>query len=209
MDQLQPGLLPGTDATGTTDGAQALHVAVGARLRALREERGMSLSALAAAAGVGKGSLSEIEHAGRNPTLGTLYALAGALGTPLSALLAERPGAEVASDGVSARLLDTHRLDDGTTVEVFRLRLAPGARRRSPAHGAGVVEHLLVTAGRVRAGRYRQEVEIGAGESARWESAGPHSYAALGDDPVDAVLVIRTPAGLPGHRRAVVPPTTD
>ena len=33
----------------------------GARIRALREERGMSLSALASAAGIGKATLSELE----------------------------------------------------------------------------------------------------------------------------------------------------
>ena len=49
-------------------------IAVGARIRALRTERGLSLSALAAAAGIGKGSLSELETGRRNPTLDTLYA---------------------------------------------------------------------------------------------------------------------------------------
>jgi XRE family transcriptional regulator, regulator of sulfur utilization len=47
-------------------------IAVGARIRALRTERGLSLSALAAAAGIGKGSLSELETGHRNPTLDTL-----------------------------------------------------------------------------------------------------------------------------------------
>src|SRR4051812_41709202 len=57
--------------------------AVGQRLRRLREERGLSLSALARAAGLGKATLSGLEHGTRNPTLETLYAVAGALGVPL------------------------------------------------------------------------------------------------------------------------------
>ena len=79
---------------------------VGERLRAARRERGLSLGALAEAAHVGKGSLSEIENGVRNPTLGTLYALAGALGVPLATLIADRPGVRVASPGIEARLLD-------------------------------------------------------------------------------------------------------
>src|ERR1700684_2057395 len=165
---------------------------VGERLRAARRERGLSLGALAEAAGIGKGSLSEIENGARNPTLSTLYALAGTLGVPLATLLAERAGARISSPGIEARLLDVSR-DDGAIVEVYRLRLAPGARHRSAAHGPGVTEHLLVTGGRARVGRLGQETEIGPGETGRWRSGAAHGYAAVGADPVTSVLVIRSP----------------
>src|SRR5580692_8247844 len=99
---------------------------VGERLRAARHERGLSLAALAETAGIGKGSLSEIENGARNPTLSTLYALADTLGVPLATLLADRAGARIYSPGIEARLLDVSRDDDGT-VEVYRLRLDPGA----------------------------------------------------------------------------------
>jgi transcriptional regulator with XRE-family HTH domain len=173
----------------------------GERLRAARRERGLSLGALAEAARVGKGSLSEIENGARNPTLGTLYALAGALGVPLATLIADRPGVRVASPGIEARLLDVSR-DGGHTVEVYRLRIEPGGGHRSPAHGPGVTEHLLVTSGRARAGRLGEETEIGPGQAAQWESDVPHGYAALGPDPVESVLVIRSPvaSSLSRHR---------
>lgn len=168
----------------------------GERLRAARRERGLSLGALAEAAHVGKGSLSEIENGVRNPTLGTLYALAGALGVPLATLLADRPGVRVASPGIEARLLDVSRdagHDGGQTVEVYRLRIEAGHGHRSPAHGPGVTEHLLVTSGRARAGRLGEETEIGPGQAAQWASDVPHGYTALGPDPVESVLVIRSP----------------
>lgn len=165
---------------------------VGGRLRAARRDRGLSVAALADQAGIGKGSLSEIENGIRNPTLSTLYALAGTLGVPLATLLADQPGATVASPGIVARLLDVSR-DAGFTVEVYRLRVEPGAPHRSVPHGPGVTEHLLVTAGRARAGRLGEETDIGAGESAQWASDVPHTYAALGGKPVESVLVIRSP----------------
>ncbi len=164
---------------------------VGERLRAARRERGLSVGALASAAHVGKGSLSEIENGARNPTLGTLYALAGALGVPLATLIADRRGARIASPGIEARLLDVSR-DSGQTVEVYRLRVEPGLVHRSPAHGPGVIEHLLVTAGRARAGRVGEETEIGPGQAAQWVSDTTHTYTALGNTPVQAVLVILT-----------------
>jgi transcriptional regulator with XRE-family HTH domain len=165
---------------------------VGERVRAARRERGLSVGALAAAAQVGKGSLSEIENGSRNPTMSTLYALAGALGVPLATLIADQPGARITAPGVVARLLDVSR-DGGQTVEVYRLSLEPGVHYDSPAHGPGVVEHLLVTAGRVRAGRPGQETEAGPGQAAQWVSDVPHFYTALGPDPMESVLVIRSP----------------
>jgi transcriptional regulator with XRE-family HTH domain len=173
---------------------------VGERLRAARHERGLSLGALADAAGVGKGSLSEIENGTRNPTLATLYSLAGALGVPLAILLAGQAGARIASPGIEARLLDVSN-EGGQSVEVYRLRLEPGMVHCSVPHGSSVIEHLLVTAGRARVGRAGQETEIGPGESAQWVSDVPHTYTALGTSPADAVLVIRSPAAPPGHPR--------
>ncbi len=165
---------------------------VGQRLRDARHARELSLTALAAAAGIGKGSLSEIENGTRNPTLATLYSLAGALGVPLATLLAERIGTEIASAGVRAELLDV--TEDGTqTVEVYRLRLDPGSRRDSGAHGPGVTEHLLLVAGALRAGPVGEEVTLAPGESAAWVSDGAHSYENLSAGAADSVLVIRSP----------------
>jgi transcriptional regulator with XRE-family HTH domain len=184
--------VPADASPAPTTPADALPALVGERLRRARTERGLSLGALAAAAGVGKGSLSEIEHGARNPTLGTLYALSGALGLPLSWLLAERVGTQVASPGITARLLDAHA-DDAGTVEVYALRLEPGRVHTSAAHGPGVVEHLVVTRGRARVGAAGAQVTLGTGDATTWTSDTDHSYEAL-DAPADAVLVVRTPA---------------
>ncbi len=164
---------------------------VGARVRRARVDRGLSLGSVAATAGIGKGSLSEIEHGQRNPTLSTLYALARALGTPLSHLLDDRPGAQVASPGIVARLLDVRQEADAT-VEVFALTLTPGAAHRSDGHGPGVSEQVLVTSGRVRVGTEGDPMEVGVGELASFAADMPHSYEAL-DAPAAAVNVIRTP----------------
>lgn len=165
------------------------------------------MGALAQAAGIGKGSLSEIENGARNPTLATLYALAGALGLPLSTLLAGQTGARVTSPGVEALLLDARQTGEGT-VEVYRLVLEPGAEHHSVPHGAGVVEHLLLTRGRARVGRSGEEVEIVAGESAEWVSDVAHGYAALGEEPAESVLVIRSPGHPLPEPAAVVAPAS-
>lgn len=165
---------------------------VGERVRNARTMRGLSLSALAAAAGIGKGSLSEVENGIRNPTLSTLYALAGALEVPLATLLADQAGAVVESPGIAAQLLDVVA-DASGTVETYRLELAAGARHQSVGHGARVTETLVVTRGAVRAGRAGEERQASAGEVLTWVSDGPHAYRSV-DGAAAAVLVVTTPA---------------
>jgi transcriptional regulator with XRE-family HTH domain len=167
--------------------------AVGARIRSLRAERGLSLSALADAAGIGKGSLSELETGQRNPTLETLYAVAGPLGVPLAALVDFRAGSVIADDGFEGVLLHTER-DAGTTSEVYLLRVSAGTTRSSPAHADGVVEQLLVLAGSCRVEYGDRSVEAATGGHLAWPADVPHRYTATGDTDLRAVNVIVTPA---------------
>jgi len=168
-----------------------LNSTVGRRVRELRQLHGFTLSGLAAAAGIGKGSLSELEAGVRNPTLGTLYSLAGPLEVPISALLGEELGTSIEAGGISHQLIDVHR-NDQSVRETFRVEGQPGAVRQSPAHGPGVREHIVVTRGRMRAGLVGAEQEAGTGEVLSWVSDAPHSYQVI-DAPFEAILVIATP----------------
>ncbi|WP_449277707.1 helix-turn-helix domain-containing protein [Leucobacter sp. GX24907] len=164
---------------------------LGARVRAFRAEHGFSLSELARLAGIGKGTLSEIESGKRNPTVETLYALCTPLGVPLSAIVGDAPGASsVSQGGITTTLLSVRR-DPEHTVEVFLLDVPAGGSHVSAGHGAGVTEHLFVTRGKLRLGPVGSTEEIAAGESLTWSSAGEHGYASdLGGE---GVLTIVTP----------------
>ncbi|MFC4016629.1 helix-turn-helix domain-containing protein [Micromonospora sp. GCM10011542] len=166
---------------------------IGRRVRALREERGISLSTLARLAGVGKATLSGLEHGTRNPTLETLWAVTAQLGVPLTAVLAEPTAAPtVHGTAVTATLLEVFPEADAT-YELYRIRVAPGPGQLSPAHRPGVTEHLTVFAGVLRAGPVAAPLTAGPGEHLRWVSDVPHSYAAVGDEEVVASLLLRYP----------------
>lgn len=165
---------------------------IGARLRELRGERGLSLSELARRAGVGKGSLSEIEAGGRNPTVETLYALCGPLDVPLTALVGESPGATGAADGGMRTVLLSVRHLPRVTVEVFRLEFPAGADHVSPGHGPAVREHLTVVDGALLVGPMGRETTVLQGDSHSWTSDGPHRFSAV-DGAAEAVVVITTP----------------
>ncbi|WP_433044471.1 helix-turn-helix domain-containing protein [Dactylosporangium sp. CS-033363] len=170
---------------------------MGERLRSMREARGLSLSALARAAGIGKATLSGLEHGTRNPTLETLYAVAGALGVPLTALVLN-PGdppalaADVRGAAVTATLLEVFE-EPGATFELFWMRVRPGVIQHSPAHATGVSEHITVYGGMLRAGPEDAPLAAGAGEHVSFRADVPHRYEATGPDEVVANLLIRSP----------------
>ncbi len=169
---------------------------VGRRITALRRSVGLSLSELARRAGLGKGTLSELEAGHRNPTLETLYALTAPLGIGLAALIdLGRTGGSVrgrvTGDGVQAVLLDVIGEPGGPTVtEVYRLTIGSGARRLSPAHGPGVREQLTGVSGSALVGPLGDEQMVEAGQTVQWVSDVEHSYSARGDHESVGVLMI-------------------
>jgi len=67
--------------------ASELDAAIGQRVQALRQARGLSLAALAQASGVSKAMLSRVENAQSSATAALLGRVAAGLGVPLSQLL--------------------------------------------------------------------------------------------------------------------------
>lgn len=186
---------------------------IGARVRDLRRERGMSLSALALEAGIGKATLSGLEDGSRgNPTIETLYAVAGRLGVPLASILPDPPrtlgspaeaAPEIRGAAVSAVLLESFT-DAATVTELYRLHIRPGREQMSPPHPPGTVEYLTVFSGTARVGPPGETVVVPAGGHVAWTADTPHTYEAVGGEDVLASLLIRTS---PGFHRA--PPPED
>jgi transcriptional regulator with XRE-family HTH domain len=76
MDEIEAGL-------STVD--------VGGRLRQLRQERNMSMRALARASGLSTNALSMIERGRTSPSVSTLYKISEALGVPITAFFRLEP----------------------------------------------------------------------------------------------------------------------
>lgn len=162
---------------------------VAAALRREREHLGISLAELARRAGVAKSTLSQLETGTGNPGIETLWALAVALDVPFSRLV-EAPDEPVrvvrAGEGVlfraerapfAAALLSA--CPPGARRDLHVMTAEPGTPRDAHAHLRGTTEHVVVVAGRWRAGPVGEEVELGPGDYARFPGDRPHSYEAL------------------------------
>ena len=74
---------------------------------------------------------------------------------------------------VTARLLD--RIHGQALAELYEVTFSTRAPRAGP-HPAGVVESLILTVGRLRAGPAEHPVELSAGDFVRFPGDVPHLY---------------------------------
>ena len=188
--------------------------AVGRNVRALRQQRRMTIDALAAASGVSRGTVIQIETARGNPSIGTLVGLAAALRVGVASLVdgdAEprvvvRRAAEAArlwSSAAGSSAVFRIGTDPPDVVELWDWTLQPGDGFDGEAHPMGTREVLSVLSGRlgVRVGAGGQVLDTG--DTVMFQAHVPHRYEGAGDGPVRFVMVVLQPgdAGL-------VPPTS-
>lgn len=156
-------------------------------LRSQREAMQLSLGALAARSGVSKASLSTIEAGIANPSLETLWRLAGALGVSLGALLGEQEpppirllragdGVELSSEsGLTGRLLMTEGRPHRT--EIIYFELPAGGDYRSAPHQVGTEEFLFCINGSLEVGPVGREERLKVGDALWFPADLPHRYA--------------------------------
>ncbi|HEU4408819.1 MAG TPA: XRE family transcriptional regulator [Polyangiaceae bacterium] len=173
---------------------------MGANLRRLRHERGLSLAHLSKASGVSRAMLCQIETRRSAPTLKVFYRIARALGVPFSALLSDRPAPRVfvvraprageapSAGGSSSRSLVPN--DASGAAELRELCLAPRARQSAPARPGGTPELLIVAAGAVVVEVGGDEYDLGAGDAISFGADAPRAYCNRSDAPATAYLVV-------------------
>lgn len=158
-------------------------------VRALRDDAGLTLPELATRTGLGRSTLAQLESGRANPGIETLWAIARALGVPFGRLVEPAaPSVRVvrAGGGVRVhaeagaflvRLLSTSPRRG--SFEIYVIEAEPGSSRGAEPHTRGLIEHLLVTAGRLRAGPLLAPQEVGAGDLLSFAGDVDHVYEAL------------------------------
>src|ERR1700710_2656945 len=179
--------------------------AIGPRLRALRQERGATLTELSTATGISVSTLSRLEAGARRPTLELLLPLARAHQVPLDELVDAPPTGD---PRVHLRPRTAHH---GTTVvpltrrpggiQAFKMvyppRTPPGEPARKVHEG---YDWLYVLAGRMRVLLGEHDVVLGPGEVAEFDTRTPHWFGNLGPGPAE-VLSLFGPQGERLHVR--------
>mgnify|MGYP001205253996 CR=1 FL=1 len=178
--------------------------AIGPRLQQLRKERRLTLDELAAASGVSRSMLSQIERGQANPTLATVWQLSHALGVELSDLVgSQRVERRGRIDVTAASFVPEIRTEDGQCVlrilsladkvgemEFYHLSIAPHGELVSDAHARGSTEHLTVLEGELTVVSADTTAVVSAGAIARYPVDVPHAIRNHTDRPASGVLVV-------------------
>lgn len=178
---------------------------VGPRLRALRGERGRTLSEVAADTGISVSTLSRLESGGRRPTLELLLPLARAYGVALDDVVdVPAPadprvnGRPVQRDG--ATFVPLTRQAGG--LQAYKCSWPPGWRlgeTEQKRHDG--YEWLYVLSGRVRLLLGPRDFVLTAGEVVEFDTRVPHSFSNPFAEPGEA-LILFGPQGERMHVRA-------
>ncbi|MEU6995570.1 XRE family transcriptional regulator [Streptomyces sp. NPDC046465] len=180
-------------------------------LKRRRNERGFTLDALAARAGVSRGMIIQIEQARTNPSVGITVKLADALGISITTLLDYEQGSQVrlVPPEQAVRMWSTDAGSSTTLLvgteargpfELWSWHLHPGEGSDSDAHPPGTVELLHVTRGELTLLVDGAEHALPAGTSVTFEADVAHGYHNKGAEPVEMTMSISVPpAHAPSH----------
>src|SRR5204863_8992827 len=181
-----------TQKNVSAEPADAISRHLGSRVKNLRGTRGWSLEALAAASGVSRSMLSEIEREQANPTLAVTLRIARAFGLTLGELF-ELPGAASSINVIRAddhayhyrsdkdcRIRTLSPLNLEKDVEFYEVQLQPGGALRSAPHFEGTREFLTVQKGEVRVESAADSEVLKPGDSASYRADVQHAIVNVG-----------------------------
>ncbi len=170
---------------------------VGPRLRKVREQRGVTLTDVAARTGISKSTLSRLENGQRKPSLELLLPLAQAYRVPLDDLV----GAPEVGD---PRIRVKPRRVNGRTVlplthpggvQAWKIIIPASQSTPAPRTHDGY-EWLYVLTGEMRLIQGDRDLVLGVGEAAEFDTQIPHWFGSTGRGPAEVLSIF----GRPGER---------
>lgn len=178
---------------------------MGGRIRALREEQGMTLRSVAAAAAVSESFLSQVERGVASPSVATLRRIAEALGESVAAFFEGPAG----GGGRVVRVRDRRRLRHPRRRWEDMLLTPPRSRRLQVIlsvieAGAGSgpepyahdsdEECVVVLGGRMRFWVAGERYELSEGDTLSFESRLPHRNLNPGPTKAEVLWIITPPS---------------
>ena len=174
---------------------------VGPRLRKVREQRGITLTAVAERTGISKSTLSRLENGQRRPSLELLLPLAQVYRVPLDDLVGAPevgdPRIRLKPRRVNGRtVLPLTRHPGG--VQAWKIVIPANQSTPEPRSHDGH-EWLYVLAGRMRLILGDQDLVLEVGEVVEFDTQLPHWFGSAGEGPAEVLSIF----GRPGERMHV------
>jgi transcriptional regulator with XRE-family HTH domain len=182
----------------------ALSLAIGTRVKEMRQARRWTLDQLAAAAGVSRRMVVNVEQGAANPSVGTLLRISDALGVGLPALVdrPEQRRVKVTRSGEGAALWTGAAGGRGVLVagtqppdvlELWDWTLGPGDHHRSQAHTSGTKELIQVLDGAITLDVADDSVLLETGDAVAFPGDVAHGYTNPGKHAARFALTVFEP----------------
>jgi transcriptional regulator with XRE-family HTH domain len=177
-------------------------VRIGARLRAARVARGLSIGTVAEASGLTKGFLSRLERDAASPSVASLVAVCDVIGLRVGALFDAPETAVVrAGDGrpiaFGAESAEERLLTPGTQqqVEVIHSLIEGGGHGGAELYALDCeTEFVYVVSGRVELVLQEEVVVLGPGDAMTFPGRTPHTWRNASSTEPCEVLWVLSPA---------------
>ncbi len=179
--------------------ARTDQVRIGARIRAARTARALTLDAVAEGAGLTKSFVSRLERDQVSPSVASLVAVCDVVGLRVGELF-EPPTTAVVRAGEATPInfggtgAQETLLSPGTQkqVQVIRSRLLPAAHGGAQLYALDCeVEFVVVLDGRLVVTLGEAEIELGPGDALTFSGHEPHTWRNGSDgDPADVLWVL-------------------
>lgn len=173
---------------------------VGARVRSLRRERGLTIEQLAAATGLTKGFISQLERDRTAPSLSSIARICDALGVRLSHIfeaepapaLVRRPDATpLTALTTRSRLLSSR---EESRFQAIESEVAPGAGAGDELNSLpGEVEFVYVLEGSLELRVSEETHVLEAGDALTYQLSKPHTWRNASDTHPLRVLWVSVP----------------
>lgn len=174
---------------------------IGRRLRAARKRRGLAIAELAAATGLTKGFVSQVERDLAAPSVASLVRICGALQIGVGSLFepsttalvraTERPRINFGGEAVAEWLLTPAQQD---RLQVIESRIEPGGGGGRELYSLPAeAEFVHVVAGALEVRFEHESYRLDAGDSLTFSAREPHTWLNPSQEEPALVLWVITP----------------
>jgi transcriptional regulator with XRE-family HTH domain len=183
---------------------------VGNRIRELREQRALSLRALAEQCGLSINAISRIERDESSPTVASLHRLAGALSVPITTFFDTGDAQSTVWVRRDRRMRTQGRgitmdsLGSGLTaqqMEPFLMILGPGVISAPEPFSHSGEEFVFCQDGTVEYQIGEEKYRLEAGDSVLFQASQRHVCRNIGDGPATILLVLQAATDVVASRR--------
>lgn len=183
---------------------EEIHLILAKNLKALRENKKLSLEKVAELTGVSKTMIGQIERGESSPTITTIWKIANGLKVSFTSLVNNpQPDTKVvlreeiptlSEDNGKYRAYPHFPFQNNRRFEVYTVEIEKGGYLSAEPHIAGTEELITVFDGELTVRVNNNEYTVRNGDSIRFKADRPHTYHNSGETLTRVSMILYYPA---------------